>query len=659
MQAPNAVAVLVLLVTCLWSSNSLKTFEAEEVAERPVTKVLNLLQGMKKQLETEAEEESELMEKFNCWCKENGEGKATSVEAAEAKIKEMEAKVEELTASSSRLEVESKNLEKDMEKKEVSLEEVIALRKKELAKFEEDETDLKNDIGSVKAATNVVAEGVSLVQRPGKKRAISETLRRILERRAGDLSADDGRHVAMLLQDDPGAGSVEGVLKDLKTDFQKNLEELQDSEKTNEAEHEKLVAAKKKEMDAVKAQMTEKEEQKAATDEELFQTKQAVKDARGSVDEEIAFAKQVKEKCAVKAKEWEKRQKTRAEETLSVSKAIEVLGDDAAHEVFGKTMSFLQVSSSDARVRRAQLAALLSKAGLSGRDERLKTLALEAKLDSFTVVKEKIDTMVGALKEEQALEVKKKDYCVDEFQKNKLASEKKLRLASNLDAQKEELKMKMETATEDLATLQSDIKELQKQQTLASQNREKENSEFQKIVQEQRTTQDLLKKALGILGDFYNKQPESFLQKASVQGPDEPKTFGSYKKSSSNNGVMMMLQQLVAEAKEMEKETTAAEAESQADYEAFGKEAIRTLEKKAKSMADKEEKKAKAEEKLLETKISRKGAKDDLDSLEGTKAELHETCDFTLENFDARQKARAEEVEALKQALFYLSGAKL
>eukprot|EP00913_Durusdinium_trenchii_P011766 g11052.t1 len=76
-------------------------------------------------------------------------------------------------------------------------------------------------------------------------------------------------------------------------------------------------------------------------------------------------------------------------------------------------------------------------------------------------------------------------------------------------------------------------------------------------------------------------------------------------------------------------------------------------------MADKEEKKAKAEEKLLETKISRKGAKDDLDSLEGTKAELHETCDFTLENFDARQKARAEEVEALKQALFYLSGAKL
>ncbi|CAK9106073.1 unnamed protein product [Durusdinium trenchii] len=388
MQAPNAVAVLVLLVTCLWSSNSLKTFEAEEVAERPVTKVLNLLQGMKKQLETEAEEESELMEKFNCWCKENGEGKATSVEAAEAKIKEMEAKVEELTASSSRLEVESKNLEKDMEKKEVSLEEVIALRKKELAKFEEDETDLKNDIGSVKAATNVVAEGVSLVQRPGKKRAISETLRRILERRAGDLSADDGRHVAMLLQDDPGAGSVEGVLKDLKTDFQKNLEELQDSEKTNEAEHEKLVAAKKKEMDAVKAQMTEKEEQKAATDEELFQTKQAVKDARGSVDEEIAFAKQVKEKCAVKAKEWEKRQKTRAEETLSVSKAIEVLGDDAAHEVFGKTMSFLQVSSSDARVRRAQLAALLSKAGLSGRDERLKTLALEAKLDSFTVVKD-------------------------------------------------------------------------------------------------------------------------------------------------------------------------------------------------------------------------------------------------------------------------------
>ena len=49
--------------------------------------------------------------------------------------------------------------------------------------------------------------------------------------------------------------------------------------------------------------------------------------------EDIAFAKEVKERCVVKAKEWEKRQKTRAAESESVSKAIEVLSADDAHEV--------------------------------------------------------------------------------------------------------------------------------------------------------------------------------------------------------------------------------------------------------------------------------------------------------------------------------------
>lgn len=132
-------------------------------------------------------------------------------------------------------------------------------------------------------------------------------------------------------------------------------------------------------------------------------------------------------------------------------------------------------------------------------DQRLKTLAIEAKLDTFTMVKEKIDAMIDALTEESAAEVKKKDFCLEEFQKNRLASDKKQRLLLNLDAKKEawkcleglqtsceELKMKMEVAGDDLATLQTEIKahcvswtdlrseELEKQQTLASQNREKD-----------------------------------------------------------------------------------------------------------------------------------------------------------------------------------------
>ena len=42
------------------------------------------------------------------------------------------------------------------------------------------------------------------------------------------------------------------------------------------------------------------------------------------------------------------------------------------------------------------------------------------------------------------------------------------------------------------------------------------------------------------------------------------------------------------------------------------------------------------------------GAEAEVQNLAGLKADLHETCDFLVENFDARQKARAD--EAWKQS---------
>eukprot|EP00439_Symbiodinium_sp_Y106_P028761 s6128_g3.t1 len=171
--------------------------------------------------------------------------------------------------------------------------------------------------------------------------------------------------------------------------------------------------AMRSQIDAGKSQMAAKHEQMTAADEEppeRAQTQQAIKDSRETMGEDIAFAKDVKEKCAKKAKdrahhrqqqEWEKRQKTRADETQSVAKAIEVLSDDASHEVFGKTFSFLQVGSRDANARATRAAETLNAAGKK-LDQRLVTLGLEAKIDGFTKVQGKIDTLIANLKKEQA-----------------------------------------------------------------------------------------------------------------------------------------------------------------------------------------------------------------------------------------------------------------
>ena len=44
-----------------------------------------------------------------------------------------------------------------------------------------------------------------------------------------------------------------------------------------------------------------------------------------------------------------------------------------------------------------------------------------------------------------------------------------------------------------------------------------------------------------------------------------------------------------------------------------------------------------------------------LEQLANAKADLHKACDFTIKNFDIRQEARDQEVEALRQAKAILS----
>lgn len=652
------LVALLLIVPC----HSLLTFNSEEAKARPVTKVLGLLQGMKDQLETEAKEEEELMDKYNCWCKENSEGKATSVDAAEAQIKEMEGKVDALKATSAGLSTEIGNLGQEVESNEVSMDESEVMRNKQIEQFLQDESELENSVEEVQTARNVIAErhGDTSLLQTSQQQAIVQTVQRLLAKQSSHLRKDHSRKVAQLLQDPSSTVYVEEALTDLQTDFETGLADLKDQESTHKSDYEKMMLAMRSQIDAGRSQMAAKKEQMTAADEERAQTQQAIKDSRETMGEDIAFAKDVKEKCAKKAKEWENRQKTRADETQSVAKAIEVLSDDASHEVFGKTFSFLQVGTRDANARAARAAEMLTTVGKK-LDQRLVTLGLEAKIDGFTKVKGKIDTLIANLKKEQVDEVEKKDYCIAQFQKNKLATDKKTSIAKKLGAKAEEQKMKMQKASEAMDALKSDIEELKKQQTLVSQNREKENAEFQKVVKEQRLTQDLLKKALDSLAAFYNKaggEPGSFLQKAKAN-PEEPETFRSYQKSSSSNGVMLMLQQLVADAKEMETEATAAEAESQADYEAFTKDMTADLEKKTKTIADKADFSAKSEEEFLEAKQSKKGVEKELDTLAGTKLDLHESCDWAMQNFDARQKARVEEMDALNTAKAYLSGAKL
>merc|ERR1719262_1075802 len=119
-----------------------------------------------------------------------------------------------------------------------------------------------------------------------------------------------------------------------------------------------------------------------------------------------------------------------------------------------------------------------------------------------------------------------------------------------------------------------------------------------------------------------------------------------------------MMEGIIADAKAMEAEAIRAEEESQKAYEDFVKETNASIEAAGKSIVNKSEEKAKAEADKTEAEEELESVEIELEQLGNYKLELHESCDFVLKNFEIRQTARDEEIEALKQALAILSGAK-
>merc|ERR1712066_1221933 len=301
---------------------------------------------------------------------------------------------------------------------------------------------------------------------------------------------------------------------------------------------------------------------------------------------------------------------------------------------------------------------LLASVAKKLQNPRLATLAVRVRLDAFTRVKKAIDDMVAQLLKEKEDEIKHRDFCIDELNTNQLQTEKKEREKQDLIAKIEDLEQTIKTLTEEIEALKAEIAEMQVQLKRAGENREKENKEFQMTVADQRETQKLLQAALNVLAEFYGKKEALVQQKQEPVGPPPPPGFEAYKNNAASGGVMQLIQQIISDAKAMEAETIRAEEDAQKAYEDFVKETNNSIEAKSKDIVNKSDEKAKAEIDLVRAKEDKDAVLLELEQLSNYNAELHQSCDFVLKNFDLCQTARDEEVEALRQAKAILSGAK-
>lgn len=619
--------------------------------ETPFSKVVQLLEGMKKDLEKEAKEDQAENDKMESWCKMAEENQTRIISESETLLQTQTVMVKEKTAMGERLTVELRHLAQEIAANEATLAKAAVLRRDQRKTFAEDEKSLKDNIDAVTQALSSF-NGTSLLQ---SRSQVMSRLRRVVESNYAKLKSKTTRGDRMLLEDflkersDGFSGTgflqgkakvagpaetVAGMLQAMADDFSTDLKEEQDEDAKLEKSYKALVAAKGKEVTAGKEQVTSKEQQKADAKQKVISGKEDISSATTSKAEAEEFLSTAQAKCAKAQEGFAGRSAARNEELTAVGQAVEVLSSEKAKTLGEKkSTSFLQLASTPSS---AAAAAALAATGRRLGKQELVSLSLRLKAGSFDKVKEAIEGMMRALNQEQKDEVEKNEACNKDFEDNTASTDEKTQQQEMSKGQIGEWKQEIAAVESEISKLKGEVKDLEEQKKAATETRAKENSEFVSMAADQRMTQKILVEAQTVLEKIY--EGVSLVQARSTR-----QTVPGF-------AVMEMLKQCRKNAMRLGEEALAADQDSREAFEKLSGEIEEELSSTTKDIGKKSIVKANLESDVAEAKRRMGLTEDELESLAETKSALHKSCDFVVKNFEATQAARGAEIQALEQA---------
>eukprot|EP00401_Gymnodinium_catenatum_P037817 CAMPEP_0117498054 /NCGR_PEP_ID=MMETSP0784-20121206/21510_1 /TAXON_ID=39447 /ORGANISM="" /LENGTH=710 /DNA_ID=CAMNT_0005293115 /DNA_START=71 /DNA_END=2203 /DNA_ORIENTATION=- len=681
------------------------------MGDRPVMKVVRLLQDMKAELEHELADDKAVHETISCWCKANDKEKTGAIAAGEAKVAQLEASLSEDAAQVRDLKEKRKVTLAEVNSDIAAKEQASTIRLKEKSAFHAEEVDL---VEAVKACQQAI---VVLSKHHPSLAQVSSIVRRLRDARipqlalsAGLLAADKLEALRSFVQQGqtapsflsipgyqsyaPQSGQIFGILQTMKENFEAHLSEEQEAELKAEAAHKDLMASKKEEIASGKKMVRQLDEDIAALGEKAAQESQDLEDTNNQLVLDRTFLADVKAKCSETDGEFDARVKSRMAEIAAVDDTITILNADDAFNNFGTTVDrvrkvqevdavgFLQVSAAaearEQRFRQRRAASALRSAAQRLGASQLAAVAASAQLDAFTKVKEMVDKLVDELTKQQSDEVEQRDWCVAEFAGNaretSAADDKK----SGLQTKIADLEKSIESLTKEIGDTQAGIDETQESMKRASETREAENAAFQRTISDQRLTQSILLKAVGRMKEVY-----AFLQRESdadasatedesdqpgaahiatsgnhTNAGNSPARFTKYEQSAGGKRVVKLLEEIIADSKNMEEEALKSEEDSQTAYENLMKDSNKLIASSTAAITNLSEARATAKSSLSMAKADLKQTLEGLEGLNVYLGDLHRSCDFLMNNFDARQAARAAEVDALNEAKAILSGMK-
>jgi len=702
------ISVLILLSTTLGVHATVDHLN-------PITRVVELLQGLSEKIEQDGKAEEKLFDKYVCWATTVIDSKKATNEAAQDRIDALEAYIADIEAGKIEFTSERTDLEKLIEKLSKDIKASEAKREKEKKDFEAAEDEMKKGVAALEEAISVLDEATkdhkgSLLSvkrevqtfEEGEHSSASLALSRAIQLGEKFLSKGDANFLTKLLGGDvpqgdfdklkkkatfkmkykARSGKIQKILEEMLQTFKYNLKQATVKEEEAADSFEKLNGAKKDELSSAEDALAEGGKESTAKGMAKEDAQNEVDDLKDQISKDEGFIKDTEDSLKDMKEKWKERSKLRRLELKSISEAIAILNSDDAKDTMDasfKSQGYLLLEKSTEKSsargaiqRRAKRAyELLHQASSTSKDTRLALLAMRVKMQQqghFDEVISAIDKMVETLKEEEEKDLENKEQCESEREENtKEAREKSLEIDDASDEITRQEQIIKETE-EQIELKKEEIKKLKEEIEEATRQREDENAEYKASKVDDKAAIELIEKAMDVLKAFRTENNLDLVQRGAQEPPKveagkapppPPATFDE--PYGGAKGESMGIQSILGMIKEdIEKDIAKAdkeEEEAEKDYQKMKKDAEDAIEAAEKAISDYEDKKAKAEEAKAEQVKIKEKAKPELDSVMETIKEEEGGCDFITINFKLRVKNRQLEIDGLLKAKAILQGA--
>merc|ERR1719420_1700963 len=399
------------------------------------------------------------------------------------------------------------------------MKESTAMREKEAAEFAATSGDMKSNIASMAGALDALKKGLSAAL---LQTSTGNVLRNIIAHSPAVRPSQRSLLMSFLesgSSEQGGSDTIIGIVEQMKETMEADLADAEKSEAESKTTYETLMTSKKAEIEAAGKAVETKSARVGTVAVEIVQAKADVEKTTDAVAEDVEFKANLKKNCPTKQKEWDERQKIRAEEIKAISETIEMLNSDDALELFKKTLpaaAALIQTSATTRSQLRRVRSLVETAMGSDKQHSVNRRLILAALKSGTGGFEKVNTMIDGMNEvlegEQVADDKQDVWCLAELDKAKdeaKATEQDVGdLAAAIDSQRDSI----ETTASEIAALKSGLEDLDKSVAEATEQRKDEHSDYIDEAASNQAAVDLLGMAKNRLNKFYNptlyKEPE-------------------------------------------------------------------------------------------------------------------------------------------------------